>query len=107
MIATFFRWKVRAGEEEQFRAAWNDSTRYYLGQGSNGSSLWRDGDGNFCAFALWPDRETRATAFATDTGRGFLAKIAPLVEEVIGKVDLDELDVHWRLPATVGQSTEI
>ena len=106
MIGTFFRWRVRTGQEESFRGAWNEATQYYLEHGSHGSSLWRDADGNFCAFALWPDRETRATAFATEAGRRFLATMAPLVEAVVDKVDLDELDVHWRLP-TPEQSTEI
>ena len=97
MIATFFRWKVRAGQEEAFRAAWNQATLYYLGNGSHGSSLWRDGAGHICAFALWPDRETRAAAFSSEAARGFLTSMAPLVETVVDKVDLDQLDLHWRI----------
>ena len=106
MIATFFRWQVAAGREQAFRTAWNEATLYYLEQGSHGSSLWQDGDGHFCAFALWPDRETRAAAFASEAGRNFLTSMAPLVEAVVDRVDLDQLDNHWRLPANAGQSTE-
>ena len=106
MIGTFLRWKIRDGQEDAFRAAWNEATTYYRGRGSHGSSLWRDEAGHVCAFALWPDRETRAVAFASEAGRGFLVRMAPLVEAVVDKIDLDQLDLHWQLPASAGQSTE-
>lgn len=96
MIASFYQWKIRPGEEVAFRAGWNRATDAYAAMGSLGSSLWVDAAGHFCAFALWPDRAARDQAFASETGRALLAEMAPLVEQVVHKVDLDPLDMRWK-----------
>ncbi len=106
MIATFFEWRVKQGQEGTFREAWNRATLYFLERGSNGSSLWRSEAGHFCALALWPDCATREAAFAGFDLHPDMRIMSDAVTESVQRIELDPLDNHWRL-ASAGQSTEI
>ncbi|HWL47521.1 MAG TPA: antibiotic biosynthesis monooxygenase [Sphingomonadaceae bacterium] len=64
MFIAVYRWRVRAGKEEQFRAAWRRGTELITARyGSYGSRLHRDGDGSFVGYAEWPDEATWRAAF--------------------------------------------
>jgi hypothetical protein len=52
-----YRWRVRPGCEERFRAAWQTETLSFRDtRGSYGTQLSRSEDGTFVAFAYWPSR---------------------------------------------------
>jgi hypothetical protein len=59
-----YRWRLRAGMEDAFVAAWSDATRALLAHGSLGSRLHRGDDGLWYGYAQWPDAAMRDAAFA-------------------------------------------
>ncbi|HEV2801191.1 MAG TPA: antibiotic biosynthesis monooxygenase [Pyrinomonadaceae bacterium] len=59
MFVAVYRWKLREGLEENFRAGWLRLTlEIYRERGSLGSRLHRAEDGTWVAYAQWPDRQT-------------------------------------------------
>ncbi|TPW21851.1 MAG: hypothetical protein FD126_272 [Elusimicrobia bacterium] len=57
MFIAFYRWKLKPGKEEQFRAAWSEVTLAIRTQcGSLGSRLHQAEDGTWAAYAQWPTR---------------------------------------------------
>ncbi|MCJ8192000.1 hypothetical protein [Sphingomicrobium aestuariivivum] len=105
MIATFFEWKIKAGMEEQFRDGWAAITKMLHPAGSYGSSLFTNDKGHYCAFALWPDRETRDKAFAPylEAPTEHHAKMRAAVEDTFHRMDLDCVEEMWRLPEHVAR----
>lgn len=64
MFVAVYAWRVHAGKEEQFRAAWRRGTELITAKyGSFGSRLHRAEDGRFIGYAEWPDRVTWQAAF--------------------------------------------
>lgn len=60
MFAVVYRWRLRAGAEEQFVDGWERVTRAVRSScGSYGSRLHRASDGTWVAYARWPDAATR------------------------------------------------
>ena len=56
-FAVIYNWRIRDGQEESFRHAWEIVTKLLkLERGALGSRLHRDEDGSFVAYAQWPDR---------------------------------------------------
>lgn len=63
--AILYRWRVKAGKEDQFRAAWERITRLLMEhRGALGSRLHRAEDGSFIAYAQWPSRAAREASTA-------------------------------------------
>lgn len=59
-----YRWRAKAGKEDQFRSAWRRGTELIRAKyGSLGSRLHRDRHGNFIGVAEWPDEATWQRAF--------------------------------------------
>jgi quinol monooxygenase YgiN len=57
MFAVLYRWKLKPGHEDSFRAAWSAATEAIRAHyGTSGSRLHRADDGTFVAYAVWPDR---------------------------------------------------
>lgn len=55
MFIAVYRWKVKAGLEDQFREAWRRGTvAIHRMHGSFGSRLHRTRDGDFVGYAQWP-----------------------------------------------------
>jgi hypothetical protein len=64
MFVAVYWWRVHAGKEEQFRAAWRRGTELITAKyGSYGSRLHRTLDGRFVGVAEWPDEATWRGAF--------------------------------------------
>ncbi|MBX3593565.1 antibiotic biosynthesis monooxygenase [Sphingomonas sp.] len=64
MFVAAYWWKVHAGKEAQFRAAWRRGTDLIRETyGSLGSRLHVDDQGRFIGVAEWPDRATWQAAF--------------------------------------------
>lgn len=58
MFIAFYRWKLKPGKEEQFRAAWSEVTLAIRERcDSRGSRLHKAEDGTWAAYAQWPTRE--------------------------------------------------
>ena len=58
-FAVIYRWRLAAGKEDQFRAAWERVTVALLAhRGALGSRLHRTDDGTWLAYAQWPDRDS-------------------------------------------------
>lgn len=63
-FAVIYRWSVDPAQEGYFRERWKLGTERLKGLGSLGSCLTRAANGDFIAFARWPDEATRERAFA-------------------------------------------
>lgn len=59
MYAVVYRFTIREGADQQFRAGWRALTqKIYSECGSLGSRLHRVDDTTFVAYAQWPSEET-------------------------------------------------
>lgn len=59
MFAVLYTFKIKEGREVEFIQSWTSLTALiYQNEGSYGSKLHRDSNGDFVAYALWPDKET-------------------------------------------------
>jgi heme-degrading monooxygenase HmoA len=95
VFAVIYRWRLKAGQEERFAAAWERVTRAIHAQcGSYGSRLHRCQDGLWVAYALWPDAVTRgACEGADDEGvREMQSAAEELVETIECEVVRDLLE---------------
>lgn len=64
-FAVIYRWSVDPEHEDSFRRSWRESTLLLKAQhGALGSCLTRAENGDFVAFARWPNEAARAQAFA-------------------------------------------
>jgi quinol monooxygenase YgiN len=58
-FAVLYRWRLRAGMEQQFLQQWSSSTeRIMKEEGGLGSRLHQAEDGTWVGYAQWPDRAT-------------------------------------------------
>ncbi len=58
MFTVIYRWKVKSEREQDFLRTWHVRTiKIQAVRGSYGSRLHREGDGTYCAIALWPSKE--------------------------------------------------
>lgn len=61
MFTVIYQWKVKTGSEEKFKQAWSEVTDEIKNHhGGLGSRLHQRKDGDFVAYAQWPDEETWA-----------------------------------------------
>ena len=92
-FAVIYRWKVKAGSEEVFVAAWETLTRAIRERrGGLGSRLHRDDDGGWTAYAQWPDRtawekaqkmESADPAASAAMGEAIAESFPPLILEPV------------------------
>lgn len=58
-FAVIYRWRLRAGMQQQFQQQWATTTERILREdGGLGSRLHQGEDGTWFAYAQWPDRAT-------------------------------------------------
>jgi heme-degrading monooxygenase HmoA len=54
VVAVIYKWKVTKGKEKEFEKFWNESTLTIMKTYSSlGSSLHKDSQGNYVAYARW------------------------------------------------------
>ena len=89
MFAVLYHWRVKDGNEDEFRRAWRNATEaIYRHKGSLGSRLMRAEDGDFYALAQWPTRDawlariqpTEADPTASQQMRDAIEQAYPPVE---------------------------
>lgn len=67
-FAVVYQWRVKPGMESEFVDAWTRLTRELMRVGhARGSRLHRLENGNFVAYAQWPDRAAWEKACALET----------------------------------------
>ncbi|MCU7553204.1 antibiotic biosynthesis monooxygenase [Alteromonas sp. ASW11-19] len=72
MYIVMFRFVVKPGKEAQFLAAWPTTTQgIYLFKGSLGSRLHRNKNGEFIAYAQWPDEATWQAAASIEMSEDY------------------------------------
>jgi quinol monooxygenase YgiN len=65
VFAVQYRWRLRPGTEDAFRAAWRAMTAAIRARhGTSGSRLHRTDDGELVAYAVWPSRQAWEAARA-------------------------------------------
>lgn len=63
MFCVIYRFPTSAEKEEQFKSAWRNLTEVLKAEnGALGSRLHRNYDGDWIAYAQWPDEQTWASA---------------------------------------------
>ena len=98
MLIALYRWKIKAGFEEQFIDRWSEITLYYReDHGSLGSRLHRGNDGLFYGYAIWPSVERRASAFGAGGEHPARAGMIDAIEESFPEVLLD-VEADFLLP---------
>lgn len=83
-----YRWRLRAGMEDAFVAAWSDATRSLLEHGSLGSRLHHGDDGVWYGYAQWPDADRRDAAFTALGASQASARMRECVAETLPPVTL-------------------
>jgi hypothetical protein len=84
-FAVLYRWRLMAGRERDFEAAWAELTHMIRARCKGlGSRLQRCADGTFCAYAQWPSRATWESMALDDPRAGELRDaMAAAVQEVL------------------------
>jgi hypothetical protein len=95
MMATYFAWQIKPGREAEFKRLWSAGTEALRGEGSLGSALFESGDGQFHAFARWPDRATRDTAFAKNMRPDIFGPMAACILETRVRQDMELVEDQW------------
>jgi heme-degrading monooxygenase HmoA len=91
MFVVLYRWKIRAGHEDDFVAAWSRISDLLLhGRGSLGSRLHRGSDGVWYSYAQWPSPQARRAAFAQGpVDAAASARMEAAIDERFPEVVLD------------------
>ena len=95
MLTVIYRWRLRAGMEEQFVEGWRRVTAaIHQSCGSYGARLHRCHDGTWLAYARWPDQQARDACEHGEQEGQRLMREAVLDEDddVLADVVLDLLD---------------
>ena len=95
-FVVLYRWRLKAGHEEQFVEAWAEMTQLLLARGSRGSRLHHGNDDIWYAYAQWPSADAREAAFASplpenDAGERMNLSIAERFPEVVLDIAADFL----------------
>ncbi|HEY0230072.1 MAG TPA: antibiotic biosynthesis monooxygenase [Dokdonella sp.] len=89
-VIMLYRWRVRAGSEDQFVQAWSGITRQLRDErGSLGSRLHKGDDGLWYGYAQWPNANVVAEAFLEPVDELAAAHMRDAVIENFTPVKLD------------------
>ena len=93
-FAVLYRWKLKPGSEDAFRAAWRAMTEAIATRsGTGGSRLHRTDDGHFVAYAVWPSRQAWVDARALPSANAEAgARMRECIEESLGTTMLEVVD---------------
>lgn len=89
-----YRWRLKAGLEDQFARAWERVTLAIRTEfGSGGSALFRGDDGTYTAIARWPSREARERCSAVSADD--VARMMECVDERFPEQRLECITNLW------------
>lgn len=90
MIVFLYRWKIKAGLEQQFIDSWSEITAYYRqNAGSLGSRLHKGSDGLWYGYAQWRSAEDRSAAFGDRPAHPAREKMSEAIEESFEETRLE------------------
>jgi hypothetical protein len=99
-FVVLYRWRLHAGMEASFIAAWSRITeRLRREGGSFGSRLHRGNDGLWYSYAQWPSAVTRADAFAAPGDPADAEPMRAAVAESFPEIVLESVADFLVLPA--------
>jgi len=95
-----YRWKLHAGQEQSFVAAWSRVTQLLKAKrGALGSRLHQGSDGIWYAYAQWPTAEAREQAFALGSADPQAsAAMREAIAECLPEVILAVIEDHLASP---------
>ena len=104
-FVVLYRWKLHAGSEAAFVAAWSHVSELLLSQhGSLGSRLHRGSDGLWYSYAQWPTAEARSKAFsAGPTDAAAIESMRNAIAETLPELILESY-VDLLKPVTDGDT---
>ena len=89
-----YRWRVADEHEAAFLERWRKATAHLGERGGLGSLIGKNAEGELVAIALWPDAESRNSAFAMGDD------IEPWPpSERLAAMQIDPLSDMWNLAA--------
>lgn len=83
-----YRWKLQAGAEDTFVAAWSRLTELLKARGSLGSRLHCGPDGIWYGYAQWSSAQARQAAFAEDLDPAAAALMRSAIAESFPEISL-------------------
>ena len=90
MLVFLYRWRIKAGFEDQFVDAWSAITKYYRKRpGSLGSRLHKGSDGIWYAYAQWNLPGDREAAFAGAPDHPDRERMKEAIDEYLGETILE------------------
>lgn len=97
MFVAVYRWRLKPGREDEFRAGWSRITDLARNRcGSGGSALFRAQDGSHVAIARWPSRAARERCFADGPlDAEASAMMQGAVQETLPTLELDSVEDLW------------
>jgi hypothetical protein len=99
MIVFLYRWRIKAGLEQQFIDSWSEITAYYReNSGSLGSRLHTGSDGLWYGYAQWPSAEDRDAAFDKIPDHPAREKMREAIEESFDEIRLEPAADYLILP---------
>lgn len=104
MFAVIYRWRVEEKDEKEFQRRWHEITEEIVAHhGGGGSRLHKAENGDWVAYARWPSKKDRDTAFAdfsrsAQTSTPQREGMAKLVEEIWLEIADDLLIPEADLP---------
>jgi heme-degrading monooxygenase HmoA len=76
-----YRWKIKPGKERQFEESWEEITKSIRAQcGSYGSRLHKNVDGEYVAYAQWPDTKSRQACVLDSTSLADRVRMREAIE---------------------------
>ncbi|MEM7261690.1 MAG: antibiotic biosynthesis monooxygenase [Planctomycetota bacterium] len=98
-FAVIYRWRLKAGMEAQFAAAWSEVTDQLLQhRGSLGSRLHRGPDEVWYGYAQWPSAEARTAAFADPIASAARQRMLEAIDESLPDILLEPVADYLVLP---------
>jgi len=94
MFCVVYQWTVKPGKEDEFRSTWRGITEAIFRQhGSLGSRLHRSLEGDWLAYAQWPDRahwENQAETIGVDLLRSQQSDCLSEEMKILFKLDMTD-----------------
>ena len=99
MFVAIYRWRLHPEREQDFIVNWQRMTLLGLAAGSGGSSLFKDGSGQWVAIARWTSRDARERFFQSmeddDAESGMRERAAQAIIERLQPLELESVLDGW------------